>query len=269
MTPISITNIISFESTAALRIHPHIVHMVLWILLDSPEFDFPLYIPQVDPTFASPPPINHLPAGHENITKQFVLRTLHIDESTYKGTHNLIVEFLRQLKLFSKEELECLRKLAAHPMIGDQLTIDHLHGSANYWCEDVNGYEHLDWLFFVFGWFHLMMAFANSLHCQYFGSAAGKGLWQAFSLLNRKGLQSVQIKGTFYHHLHKGIFHITEVHIRDCWQQVGGVEKLADLRNRSPAELKQLTERLVDKFASNGHVEDLEHLEKGQEDNLL
>ncbi|TBU21646.1 hypothetical protein BD311DRAFT_782804 [Dichomitus squalens] len=267
--PITLSDIANLDVAAAPRIHSHIVYTVLRMLLDSPEFDFPTYIPQTDPAIAPPPPVSRLPAGRENITKQFVLGTVHINESTYEGTRDLIAEFLRQLNLFTAKEIEHLAKVAALIWIGDQLTIERLRGLANYRSEDLNGFDRLDWLVFVFGWFHLLMAFANSLHRQYFGSPAGKGLRQAFALLKRPGLQSVQIKGTFYHHLHEGIFHVTEAHIRDCWRKVGGVAELAELRNRSPAELKHLVETLVQHYASNDRVEDLEHVASGREDDFL
>ena len=51
--------------------------------------------------------------------------------------------------------------------------------------------------------------------------------------------------------------------------KVGRVEDLADLRNQSPAELKVLAETLVDLFASNNRVEDLERLEDEKQDDLL
>ncbi|TBU62392.1 hypothetical protein BD310DRAFT_1036622 [Dichomitus squalens] len=227
--PITLSDIANLENNAAPRIHSYMVHTVLRMLLDSSEFNFSTYIPQTDPAFAPPPPVSRLPAG----------------------------------------PIEHLAKVAALVWIGDQLTIERLRGLANYRSEDLNGFDRLDWMVFVFGWFHLLMACANSLHRQYFGSPAGKGLRQAFALLKRTGLQSVQIKGTFYHHLHEGIFHVTEAHVRDCWRKVGGVTELAELHNRSPAELKDLAETLVEQYASNNRVEDLERVSTGNEDDLL
>ena len=135
--------------------------------------------------------------------------------------------------------------------------------------EDDNGYDRLDWLVTVFGWFPLQMVFANSLHRQYFGSGTSKELRAAFALLNRKGLQSVQIKGTFHHHLHEGILHVAEAHIRDCWSEVSGVEKLDQLCNRSPEELVALAEHLVDEYTSNEAVENLEEKPEGQNDDVM
>ncbi|KAI0371405.1 hypothetical protein BV20DRAFT_942425 [Pilatotrama ljubarskyi] len=269
LNPITLADITALEVAAAPHIHTHIVHLVLQALLDAPEFDFATYQHREDPALARPPPINALPHGPEHITKQYVLGTVHIDESSYEGTDDLITEWMHQLKLDSPEEHKRTGLERVCFWIGDQLTVDRLRGLANYRCEDLNGFDRLDWLVTVFGWFHLLMAFANSLHRQYFGTTSGHGLRKAFAHLKRKGLQHVQIKGVFYHDLHEGIEHVTEAHLRACWKKVGGVEKLADLRRHSPQELKALAEELVLRHASNDAVEDLEMLMDGQEDDVL
>ncbi|KAI0744525.1 hypothetical protein C8Q76DRAFT_804787 [Earliella scabrosa] len=269
LEPITVAEIIELESAAAPRVHGHIVYAVLKILLDSPAFDFETYKHRDHPALSPPSPVRRLPSGPEHITKQFVLGTVHIDEASYDGTDDLIKEWLRQLKLDTPEELRRMGDERVLVWIGDQLTVDRLRGLANLHGEDDNGYDRLDWLVTVFGWFHLQMAFANSLHRQYFGSGTSKGLRAAFALLNRKGLQSVQIKGTFHHHLHEGILHVAEAHIRDCWSEVSGVEKLNELRDRSPEELVALAERLVDEYASNEAVEDLEEKPEGQSDDVM
>lgn len=60
------------------------------------------------------------------------------------------------------------------------------------------------------------MADIYSLHKQFLGSPSSRGLRQAFILLKRKELQSATVKGTFYHHLHEGVVHVTEAHLHDC-----------------------------------------------------
>ncbi|KAH9892908.1 hypothetical protein C8Q73DRAFT_746651 [Cubamyces lactineus] len=149
-----------------------------------------MYAHSDHPTLAPPAPVNPLPHG-----------TVHIDEASYDGTNNLIKEWMRQL--YIDEQDERMRTGTEHVLfwIGDQLTDNHLRGLANYRCEDLNGYNRMDWLVLVFGWFHILMVFANSLHRQYFGSLR------------------VKIKGTFYHYLHKGIIHIAEAHFCNCWHQ--------------------------------------------------
>lgn len=173
---------------------------------------------------------------------------------------------MRQLGLDKKDERMRTGLQRVLIWIGDQLTVDRLRGLANYRCEDLNGYDRLNWLVTVFGWFHTLMAFANSLHRQFLGSASGRGLRQAFALLKRKGLPTVQIKGVFYHHLHEGILHVAEARLRDCRRKVGGVTKI---EGRSPEELHALAEKLVLELASNDAVEDLDMLMDGQHDDIL
>ncbi|KAJ2991050.1 hypothetical protein NUW54_g8300 [Trametes sanguinea] len=153
--------------------------------------------------------------------------------------------------------------------IGDQLTVERLRGLTNNRCEDLNGYDRNDWLVLVFGWFHAKMAFANSLHRQYFGSASGRGLRQAFTLLQRKGLQNVKIKGVFHQHLHEGILHVAEGRLRDCWERVGGVSKLSELLSRPAEELRDLAQKLIREYASNDAIEDLDLKMDGQGDEML
>ncbi|KAI0368261.1 hypothetical protein BV20DRAFT_1054231 [Pilatotrama ljubarskyi] len=267
--PITLNDIVMLEVAAAPRIHAHIVHIVLRTLLDCPEFDLETYSNPTHSAFAPSPPVSCLPHGPEHITKQYVLGTVHIDEASYDGTDDLIKEWMRQLKLDRMDEQQRTGLERVLVWIGDQLTVDRLRGLANYRCEDANGYDRLDWLVVVFGWFHALMAFANSLHRQYFGSTSGWGLRQAFALLNRKGLQNVKIKGNFYQHLHEGILHVAEARLRDCWRKVAGVEALSDLRKLPPEHLQALAERLVHELTSNDAVEGLENAMDGQKDDVL
>ncbi|KAJ8481719.1 hypothetical protein ONZ51_g5810 [Trametes cubensis] len=269
INPITLADIVELDAAAAPRIHRRIIHIVLQSLLDAPEFDLSTYAHRSHPALTPPAPVKPLPHGPEHVTKQYVLGTVHVDESSYDGTDDLITEWLRQLHYDSPEEHQRTGLERVFFWIGDQLTVDRLRGLANYRCEDLNGFDRLDWLVMVFGWFHLQMAFANSLHRQYFGTAAGQGLRKAFAHLQRKGLQNVQIKGTFHHHLHEGILHVTEAHLRTCWKEVTGVQSLADLRNLTPEELLAFAEEVVTQHASNDAIEDLEECMDGQHDDLL
>ncbi|CDO69445.1 hypothetical protein BN946_scf184817.g5 [Trametes cinnabarina] len=258
--PLTVTDIIKLEVAAAPRIQSHLIHIVLRMLLDCPEFDLATYEHRSHTALVPLPPVNRLPLGAKHATKQYVLGTVHIDESSYDGTDSLISEWMHQLKLNSREEEKRTGLDRVLVWIGDQLTVDRLRALANFRCEDSNGYDRLDWLVTVFGWFHVQMAFANSLHRQYFGSTRGRGLHQAFGLLHQKGLQNVKIKGTFYHHLHEGILHVAEGHFRDCWRKAGEVKELSELRKRSPEDLWMLAEKIVQNYASNDAIEDLEAL---------
>ena len=73
----------------------------------------------------------------------------------------------------------------------------------------------------VFGWFHLMIAFANSLHKQYLGTNARCGLMDAFMVLEHKGLHTYRSDMWALHQqLHNTIYHVTEAQFHDCWKVV-------------------------------------------------
>ena len=104
------------------------------------------------------------------------------------------------------------------------------------------------------------MAFANSLHKQYLGSSQGRGLRQAFLLLNRKGLAKVQTQGPFYHDLDEALYHVAEAHILESWLAVAKVDKLSDLRKQTPDQLKSLAEKLVRTRASSEALDRLDRM---------
>ena len=113
--------------------------------------------------------------------------------------------------------------------IGDQLTMDRLRGLFKFRAEDENSFERLDFSVLVFGWLHLQMAFAVSLHKQYGGTAHGRELEHAFTLLEKKGLTKVLTKGPFHHDLDETLNHVTEAHLWEEWLEVGKIEKLSSL----------------------------------------
>jgi hypothetical protein len=133
--------------------------------------------------------------------------------------------------------------LAELPWLGDQLTVGRLRRLWKYRHEDYNSYDRMDWMIPVFGWFHLIMALANSLHKQYPSTSANiGGLRQAFDVLNRKGLISQATKGPFWH---KAIKHISEAHFWACWLVVGNVKSLAELKALSPTQLRVMARNIL------------------------
>lgn len=231
------------------RIQKQYVHHVLQFLLNSPDFGD--YSKRDDEYFKPPPPVNLLACGPENVVKQHILRTINQEEASYEGNDKAIEELFRQLGMSSEEEQQKTGKERVIAWVGDQLTVEWLHGLFRYRYEDFNAFDRMDYMLPVFGWFHLQMAFANSLHKQYLGTAAVVGsLQQAFDVLQRKGLQKSETKGPFWHHLHEAIHHVGEAHIRASWLAVAEVDSLAKLKDRSPAELSELATRLVDEQAS-------------------
>jgi len=108
------------------------------------------------------------------------------------------------------------------------------------------------------------MAFANSLHKQYFGTEKGRGLKHAITLLNRKRLHRILTKGPFHHDLEETLYQIAEAHFREDWLSKGKVENLSDLRKKSPKDLVKLAHQIVEERASNVALD--RHDQKWKED---
>ncbi|KAJ7785521.1 hypothetical protein B0H14DRAFT_3584045 [Mycena olivaceomarginata] len=240
---------------------------VLRLLLDSPAFaDYPHLN---DHLFDPPPPVWQLQGGPENATEQFILETSMKEEASYEGTLSCMADVFKQLLLNAVDEQMCTAIQRVIAWIGDQLTIERLRGLWKYRHEDHNSFDRLDYMIPIFGWFHLVMAFANSIHKQYLGNSAAIGsLRQAFDVLKRKGLITQSTKGPFWHHLDEALHHISEAHFRASWLDVGNVENLADLKSKSPQELRDLAATLIRKHASREAVNAVEAMSPQDRDEV-
>ncbi|KAI0286329.1 hypothetical protein BC826DRAFT_1093531 [Russula brevipes] len=223
-------------------------YQILRCLLGSPTFAVYKWrgVKELQP----PPPIDLLPCGKEHVIQQFILKTADIDESSYEGNENVIKEWLKQLRLDSPDQTKQTALSRLIFSAGDQLTTDRTRGIQKYRHADVNAYERLDFLVPTFGWFHLLIAFATSLHKQYMGTSAGTGLQRAFDILNRKGLNTPHVEGIFWKSLDEAIAHICEAHILACWLQVTGEKDLRALLSKTPQELLQYAEHIHRDVAS-------------------
>ncbi|EMD42307.1 hypothetical protein CERSUDRAFT_42435 [Gelatoporia subvermispora B] len=113
------------------------------------------------------------------------------------------------------------------------------------------------------------MAFEHSLHAQYFGTRASLGLIHSIELLNRKGLHSPSVQGTFHHHIQELLLHVAEARFRDLWCVLGNVSSLADLRQLHPQQLHVLATRIIDEYASTPALHALQSKPKNKQDQLL
>ncbi|THV02025.1 hypothetical protein K435DRAFT_654164 [Dendrothele bispora CBS 962.96] len=232
------------------------VNIVLQVLLQRPEFQDYYKEHCNDPALSPPEPVCQLSGGEENVVRGFILRTIDQEEASYDGTMKVIEAFLRELELSSPEETVKTGLERLIPWLGDQLTVDRIRGMWRYRHEDDNSFERLDFIIPIFGWFHLIMAFAKSLHDQYLGtSSTAGGLRHAFDLLNRKGLITPSIKGPFWHHLDEAIHHISEAHFLASWLAITESKNISDLTSFSPSMLKTFAQELVRCQASRGAVE--------------
>jgi hypothetical protein len=186
------------------------------------------------------------------------LGTVNIPEASYEDHDRLMEEWFKQIGWGEVSERMKIAMKKVVAWIGDQLTVDRLRGLFKFRAEDENSFERMDWAVFIFGWLHLQMAYANSLHKQYLGTPTGRGLRQVFELLERKGLTKILTKGPFHHNLDEALKHVAEAHILEDWLVVSGAKDISELRSRKPEELRELAEKLVVKHASSQALEEMD-----------
>ena len=260
--PIDGGTIFTVGTDANTRIRPRFIHWILRFLLEAPEFDVNDYKYRDSEILKSPPAVNQLQWGELHKATQYVLPTVHIDESTYEGNEEIVKDVLERLGFRSVDELKEVGSERIIVWVGDQLTVSRLRGLQNLHSHDWNAFERMEWMIPMFGWFHLQMAFANSLHAQYYGSKATLGFSHAFDILQRKGLHSTSTQGTFHHTFEEALFTVGVARFRDVWRKVAGTEDLKELRKKSAAELYDLAVNIWESYASTAALVRL-----GQDDN--
>jgi hypothetical protein len=250
MSSITSDEIQELHINAAPRIFSQNVHAVLKMLVNAPGFEFGTYEHQTSSVFDRPPVSEALPTGPAYALNQFIVKTTQINQSTYDGNEQFMGELFRQLGLDSDEEKE---KTGLNWVIiwsGDQLTVSRLRGLKAFRSMDENPYDELGWMEPVFGWFHLQMAFATSLHKQYYGTKEGVGFARAFSLLSKKGLASAKVKGNWFHDFEETLEEVATAHFLCIWLEITGASSIKDLRSKSPEELHELATLVISQFAS-------------------
>ncbi|KAH9846871.1 hypothetical protein C2E23DRAFT_743131 [Lenzites betulinus] len=255
VNPISAMDIISMAETSHEDVLRFEAYHVLQVLLDSAEFDLLTYSSRESPAFDPPSAVEPLPCGPGHTTLQYMLGSLPTPEATYEDNDTVISELLKQLGCQSPADLQRMGLEHILYIVGDQLTVERIRGLQRLLCQERNSFERLDFVLPVFGWLHFQMAFAKSLHKQYYGSNKGKGLQHAFTTLGRKGLERRVTQGPFHDNLENALFDVLTAHLRVCWKSASGVSKLEDLRNQTPEQLKDLAEKIVYEYADTPRAE--------------
>jgi len=255
-SPVTPHEIQELHADAAPRIFAQNVRTVLKMLVSSPGFKFDTYEHRNSEIFNRPHVSEALPTGPRYALDQFIINTSKIDESTYDGNEQWMEEWTRQLGLDTDEEKEKTGRNRIVIWSGDQLTTSRLRGLKTFRSMDDTPYEQLCWMEPIFGWFHLQMAFATSLHKQYYGTRAGIGFARVFELLGKKGLASAKVKGNWFHDFEEALEEVATANFLCTWLEITGANSIEDLRTNSPDELKQFAERIVLDFASTAALEE-------------
>lgn len=256
--PIMALDILDLNCKAAPQLRNLIIHHILRILTSTAEFEFDSYSRKTDAIFDRPVSRQQLLCGRENRTVQYRLETIHQEESTLEGNDRILQYYLGALGLGSPLEQQKLGLEGVLTWSGDLLTQLRLQALQRMRMAENNSFERLDWLVPLFGFFHLMMAFAKSLHSQYYGTFSGLGLAHAFQLMGRKGLGKPSTKGNFHHTLEEALYHILYAHLRDIWKQVSGVSNLSELCTQTPADLRTLAEHIYEEYCTSSALHKLQ-----------
>ena len=178
------------------------------------------------------------------------MHTCTVDESSYDGNQQMIEEWSRQFRLDTDEEKEAVGRNRIIIWSGDQLTASRLRGLKGFCSKNEDPYKRFSWIEPIFRWFHLQMAFAMSLHKQYYGTKAGFGFSRMFELLGKKGLASTKVKGNWFHDFEEALKEIATAHFLCAWLEITDASSIGDLRSKSPEDLNQFAEHVVQGFAS-------------------
>ncbi len=267
--PLRSLDIIKLDASASARLDRQAVYHILSFLRDAEPFDFNTYSHCDSNIFPRPPSVFQLATGPSTATKQYMLKTEHIDESSYEGNAACMSAWFRQADLAS---FAAQMKLGTEKLIvwiGDQLTTSRIRGLKRHHRQDLNSTERYEHILEHFGWFHAQITEIHSLHNQFYGTSAGVGLKHDFDLLKRKGLSSPATQGNFHQNLSGALKIVAEARFRDLWCIVGGVDSLDELRSRTPEQLQLIAEKILVEYASTEGLSKQHTRNKSYQDDVL
>ncbi|KAI0073321.1 hypothetical protein K474DRAFT_1570971, partial [Panus rudis PR-1116 ss-1] len=248
-------------------IQEFMVYEALDILLQSDEFSLNTYKHRKDRHIQPPQPIRSLPIGPDHITRQFMLPTMPIPEQSYDDNLRVMERILKQLGFDTNEKLQKLGLDHLVFWLGDQLTVQRIRGAQRMRCQDFNSTDRLDYSLPIWQWLHLLMALEKSLHKQFLGSDNGFGFLRAFSLFGRIDLIKSGTEGPFHERFEHVLRQVIIAYVRECWLVIArdiGIDRLENLRNIPPSQLRDLARKLVDTFASSEALYDLRYVQKDE-----
>ncbi|KAG8725220.1 hypothetical protein FRC09_005675 [Ceratobasidium sp. 395] len=229
-TPLTLTldDLTSTEKQA--HIQQHKLFHLLDILRAIPGFKKLKILS--DESLQRPPGWHDLTADPDTTTRQYMLGTCSIDESSYSANIMVIQEVMRQLKLDSGDALVDLALRRKVPWEGDEMTVSRLRMLQWQHQEDDNAYDRLDPFIFLFGWFHVLMVLIASIFENHWGSTAGVKFSHKAEVLGRTEFsENMREKQPDYHTVKEILMHEFESRVRSYWLWATGTNLLEELES--------------------------------------
>jgi hypothetical protein len=265
--------IVEFDKEHAEPVRDHTEYMILRILFDAPAFGYKNWDHRESHEIAEPERVKGLPYGPAHRTRQYVLPTREQEVASTEGNDKAIqwtLRFVLKEKLRTKQFREAIALDHVIFWMGDQLTDSRVQTLLSERADEHNSFSRYDFLLSQWAWLHQRMTYNESLHEQLYGDdrKGDFGLAYLFQRLGRKGLSSPTIKGTFFHSLELGLSHILHAQVRTLWLQAADATELAELRNKTPTELRVLAKKIHKDYISDTTIRNQAKLKDDKRDHL-
>ncbi|KAI0693161.1 hypothetical protein BC835DRAFT_1416081 [Cytidiella melzeri] len=264
--PISSLDIFDAETSGAERLFQENKYTVLKILMMSTEFSFETYTQRLHSVFARPPAVLQLPIGREHATRQYMLKTVHKEETSLDGNDKCMQEWFSQASApLSDSQIRKCTELATLRRY-DSMTMKPGRKLRSW---DLNWWNRMEEILELFGWFHAQIYQEHSIIKQHYTTTKGMGLKMAFDVLERKGLGAPSVQGNYHQIAQEALKHVTMAHVRDLWQLVGNAQDLTELRAKTLEDLNAIAEKIVTDYASTNALTKLDALPREEQDDLF
>ncbi|KAG8710151.1 hypothetical protein FRC09_000278 [Ceratobasidium sp. 395] len=195
-----------------------------------------------NPMLQAPLPIDPLPFGPEHVSKQCMLGTMDIDESSLSGNDAVMNEILSQLQYSTPEKRQELSVSRMQLWKGDQLTSARGKGLQELRQTDLNSFNRGDLSIWNSGWLHVLINLSRAMYYENYGTSTDLLLARDVATLGWSGLKApTKNKGPEFHILDEALELILEARYRVLWlwvAKVDSVEALVDwVKKSTPTQL--------------------------------
>ncbi|EUC56787.1 hypothetical protein RSOL_197560 [Rhizoctonia solani AG-3 Rhs1AP] len=182
-------------------------------------------------SLSAPPAPHIMPSGEDFKTLYPMLGITPVDETTIGGNLQVLGIMLQQQGLDSEFHQKILglgkRKI---PCVGDNMTTTRLEAARNLRIRDPNGYERLDWLVIVPGWFHILLNLGMATFDSHRGGDKTMSFIRDITLLGRTGLtMNMRKKRPDFFAMDEFLRHKLFALVRSLWMHYSSAENLDDL----------------------------------------